>query len=256
MHYHFLSQPVWLKRQRQSCCYAFNDLDSARTHPKYVTDLFNTLRFLQIEWDEGPKDYAAYLSAWSQAHRIQLYKAALEQLSAAGLVYACTCPRSQWLQGARHTCTCRQKHLPLDTPGTCWRLITTMPIPLAVRSLAGEVVTTHLPTAMQSFVVRKKDGHPSYQLSSLVDDEYFGVDAIVRGEDLWGCTLAQQYLAKVLHKDFFAEIAFYHHPLVMDAGGQKKLSKSAGATSIRQLRSEGKKKEDIIKMIAHLGLTR
>ncbi|TKK72049.1 tRNA glutamyl-Q synthetase [Ilyomonas limi] len=228
-----------------------DDLDSARTRQQYVEDIFDTLRFLEIEWEEGPGNYAEYESAWSQVHRLHLYEAALQQLSAAGLVYACACSRTQWQQNAGYTCTCREKHLPLDTPDTSWRLITNDTLLLTVRTLAGEAITTHLPAAMQSFIVRKKDGHPAYQLASLIDDEYFGIDAIVRGQDLWDCTLAQQYLAQVLDKPFFRQVTFYHHPLVMDVSGFRKLSKSAGATSIRHLRSEGKRRKDVLEMMKH-----
>src|SRR3954452_6220982 len=67
-----------------------DDLDSARTQKPYLEDIFDTLRFLQIECDEGPKNYAEYKSRWSQVHRMHLYNAALQQLAAAELVYACT----------------------------------------------------------------------------------------------------------------------------------------------------------------------
>jgi len=226
-----------------------DDLDRERTQQQYVEDIFDTLHFLQVEWEEGPKNYAEYESAWSQKHRLHLYETALEQLSAEGLVYACTCSRTQLQRATTYNCICRERYLPLETPNTCWRLITNTMLSLTVKTLAGETITTQLPPAMQSFVVRKKDGNPAYQLTSLIDDEYFGVDAIVRGQDLWDCTLAQQYLAQLLGKPFFQGITFYHHPLVMDAGGHRKLSKSAGATSIRHLRMEGKSREDVLKKI-------
>ena len=116
-------------------------------------------------------------------------------------------------------------------------------------------MTTQLPTAMQSFVVRKKDGNPAYQLTSLLDDEYFEIDFIVRGQDLWDSTLAQQYLALVLGKPFFKEVIFYHHPLVMDKSGLTKLSKSAGALSIRHLRMEGKRRDEVLAMIENQDIT-
>ena len=56
-----------------------------------------------------------------------------------------------------------------------------------------------------------------------MDDEYFGIDAVVRGQDLWDRTLAQQYLAQMLGKPFFQEVVFYHHPLVMEAAGYKEV---------------------------------
>lgn len=102
---------------------------------------------------------------------------------------------------------------------------------------------------MQYFVVRKKDGFPAYQLTSVLDDVHYGVDLIVRGEDLWASTLAQLYLASLLTPDSFISNTFYHHPLLHEAPG-KKLSKSAGATSIQHLRKQGAAPADIYAMIA------
>jgi len=114
--------------------------------------------------------------------------------------------------------------------------------------MVGEV----LPIEMTDFVVRKKDGFPAYQLTSLVDDLHFGVDLIVRGADLWPSTLAQQHLALcVPGAEAFREATFYHHSLLVGGGGEK-LSKSAGATSIRYMRGEGLAVGDIYTSIARL----
>jgi glutamyl/glutaminyl-tRNA synthetase len=102
---------------------------------------------------------------------------------------------------------------------------------------------------MRDFVVRKKDGFPAYQLSSVVDDLHYGVDLIVRGQDLWASTLAQLYLSSALDAAAFREIRFYHHPLLATGAGEK-LSKSAGATSIRYLRQQGLQAADIYALIA------
>ena len=101
---------------------------------------------------------------------------------------------------------------------------------------------------MQDFIVNKKDGFPAYQLTSVMDDVYYGIDLIVRGMDLWDSTLAQHYLATVLKQDTFLNSTFYHHPLLTAADGSK-LSKSAGATSIQYLRKQGKTPGEIYSMI-------
>ncbi len=101
-----------------------------------------------------------------------------------------------------------------------------------------------LPREQREFVVRKKDSFPAYQLASVVDDQLFGVDLIVRGMDLWPSTLAQLYLADVLSVDSFTNSTFYHHPLLTEPGGNK-LSKSAGSTSVQYLRKAGKTATDI-----------
>ncbi|WP_431214677.1 glutamate--tRNA ligase family protein [Puia sp. P3] len=116
--------------------------------------------------------------------------------------------------------------------------------------MEGGIVKKRLPKEMKDFVVRKRDGFPAYQLSSLVDDRFFGVDLVVRGEDLWASTVAQYYLAVRLGREFVAT-GFYHHALLMAKEG-KKLSKSAGDTSIQYLRKQGWKKKDVYTMIARM----
>ena len=129
-----------------------------------------------------------------------------------------------------------------------WRLHTTAEQTVRVKNLDGPIPTASLPPAMQSFEVRKKDGMPAYQLTSLVDDLHFGVDLVVRGADLWPSTLAQLYLASLLRERRFEETTFYHHPLLNGPNGQK-LSKSAGAESVRQRQKSGSLLADLHAML-------
>ncbi len=217
-----------------------DDMDRERLQPAYVQDIFDTLHFLGIPWNEGPQTIPEYELHFSQMHRLVRYNEALQQLVTQDKVYACTCTRAQVLRARAdgiYPGTCRDKRLPLDTPNAAWRLRTDA-TPLYVKTLEQGTMQASLPAGMQDFVVRKKDGYPAYQLASLVDYRYFGVDLIVRGKDLWEATLAQQYLALLLNAATFAQATFYHHPLLLETDGQK-LSKSAGATSIRYLRNHG-----------------
>jgi glutamyl-tRNA synthetase len=131
-----------------------------------------------------------------------------------------------------------------------WRLRTDADVPLTVRTLEHPIISS-LPREQQDFVVRKKDGFPAYQLTSLIDDDHFGVDLIVRGTDLWPSTLAQHYLAGVLGMDRFKQSAFYHHALLPATGGRK-LSKSAGDTSVQYLRKVGKTAAVVYGMVGEL----
>jgi glutamyl-tRNA synthetase len=120
--------------------------------------------------------------------------------------------------------------------------------PILVKQSDGTVVSAQLPNEMKNFVVRRKDGVPAYQLASMVDDLHFGIDFIVRGEDLWPSTLAQLQLATILEKPAYTSIVYYHHPLLKNNDGEK-LSKSAGAVSVKHWREEGRSKADFL---AHL----
>lgn len=225
-----------------------DDLDQQRANLDYVQDIFDTLNFLNIPWDEGPRNVDDYQKNWSQLHRMGLYDNALQQLEDEREVFACRCSRSQ-LQGNSYTGTCRNRSLPLDTPGTSWRLYTDER-QLSIKTLNNGLVTATLPNEIKDFIVRKKDDYPAYQLSSLIDDLHFGVDLVVRGADLYPSTIAQHYLADVLRHTAFNNITFHHHPLIMDGGA--KLSKSAGATAIKYLREQGKTATNVYDEICKL----
>jgi glutamyl/glutaminyl-tRNA synthetase len=230
-----------------------DDIDQPRVNKEYLQDIFDTLNFLEIPWDEGPRNVKEFEDAYSQVHRMDIYNEALTQLCDNDLVFACSCSRTQLRNNStsNNDCPCLEKHIPLTAENVSWRLITNDSNTLEIKNYDGRIIRGTLPAEMKKFVVRRKDGLPSYQLTSVIDDLFYGVDLVVRGEDLWASTLAQNELAKALGKNSFQDIVFYHHPLLIEASG-KKLSKSAGATSIRYLRENGKTPADIYTLIAGL----
>ena len=71
-----------------------DDLDRERVAAGYVEDIFETLRFLGIPWDEGPVDVGDFERNWSQMTRLSLYAEALARLRESGVVFACSCSRA------------------------------------------------------------------------------------------------------------------------------------------------------------------
>jgi glutamyl/glutaminyl-tRNA synthetase len=229
-----------------------DDLDRERVRNEYVQDIFDTLNFLEIPWHEGPRNFREYETEFSQIRRLDLYNDVLEKLRSSRQVFACTCSRAQIRDinpDEIYPGTCRDKGISLDANDVSWRLRADGAKEIAINTLDDRTIKTELPATMQDFIVRKKDSYPAYQLASVVDDLHFGVDLVVRGEDLYASTLAQAHLAIVLHGDAFQKVTFYHHPLLTTLSG-KKLSKSAGDTSIRYLREQGKKPSDVYTEIA------
>jgi glutamyl/glutaminyl-tRNA synthetase len=228
-----------------------DDIDQARVNKSYLQDIFDTLNFLEIPWDEGPRNVDEFEKNFSQQHRMPIYLEALEQLRANGSIYACTCSRKQVRNDDgsynESVCNCFHQQIPLTTDNVNWRLITNND-ELIIKDHAGASIYTTLPAEMRNFIVKRKDGSPAYQLTSVMDDLLYGVDFIVRGEDLWPSTIAQHQLAAALGEHDFNGIAFYHHPLIMEASG-KKLSKSAGSTSIKYLRENGNIPADVYTLI-------
>jgi glutamyl-tRNA synthetase len=224
-----------------------DDMDRERVEPAYVQDIFDTLNFLGLAWDEGPRDVSDFDRSWSQRWRLPLYEQALAVLRATGMVYACRCSRTDILRVSAdggYPGTCRHAGISPDEPGVAWRLRTNHD-PVTIHTTEGAAYTARLPASVQDFVVRKKDGFPAYQLTSVVDDVHFGVNLIVRGADLLPSTLAQTYLARLAGLTDFGKAVFHHHPLRLSPDGQK-LSKSAGAMSIRYLRESGRSREEVM----------
>ena len=236
------------KKNNAKVLLRIDDLDQARANEEYIQDIFDTLNYMEILWDIGPKDAQDFQSNWSQTHRMQPYYKALDKLRDKGLVFACTCSRQQIKNS--EPCTCHEKHIPFETENAAWRLITGKK-ELSIRNYNDEIIRAALPPEMHNFVIRRRDGVPAYQLASVVDDLLYNIDLIVRGQDLWSSTIAQHELALALDESRFSEIRFYHHPLLTEASGQK-LSKSAGSTSIKYLRGSGKSPAEIYTLIGKM----
>ena len=208
-----------------------DDLDQGRVRPAYIADVFSTLNYLGITWQQGPLDAGDFIRRYSQLKRLGLYQAALDTLRDKKMVYACDCTRKT----IGH-CRCRNRKLSLDGLHHQWRLITD---------------GAALDGSLKDFVVRRKDGFPAYQLSSVVDDVHFGVNLVVRGEDLRQSTAAQLYICDLVECGAFRNVVFYHHRLLTEPGGEK-MSKSAGAESIHYLAAHGHTPARIFAAIAKL----
>lgn len=217
-----------------------DDIDNVRTRKEYVQDIFDSLAWVGLDWDLGPQDLQSFEKQYSQQHRISLYNQSLNRLKAKGHLYACTCSRSQIKKrsgNGLYPNTCRPLELDLDALKTAWRLKAPA-LPLTINDYLLSSPQISLATAIGDFVIRKKDKKPAYQLVSLVEDIEIGTNLIVRGEDLLTSTAAQCHIASLLGEEQFGQIAFIHHPLLLDDDGQK-LSKSAGAPALKSIRAQG-----------------
>ncbi len=210
-----------------------DDLDADRKRPEYVTNIFDSLHWLGLNWDEGPKDADDFEQNWSQVRRLPLYVKALEQVQDNNLVFACAKSRRDLVPfDGKYPPEFRNQNLSLNAPNVAWRAFTPPEF------------------SLPNFIVRRKDGVPAYQLASIVDDLHFQVSHVIRGADLISSTLAQQWLAQQLGWADFQKIHFLHHPLIMDERGEK-LSKSAGSGALRSLSAETGP-ESIFKQVATL----
>jgi glutamyl-tRNA synthetase len=208
-----------------------DDLDAPRIKDEFVQDIFDKIQQLGITIDSGPTDPKDQSENYSQAGRLHLYNAAVIELTDKGLLFACTCTRSEIREkdpSGRYIGTCADKGLPLDTSDSCLRLHTSDEM-IRIPEWGREPIEVDLDRTMPFPVIRRKDGLPSYQIASLVDDLEHGVNFIVRGMDLLPSSAIQLHLAALLERPEFRKVAFFHHELEVDGRGEK-LSKSNGTS--------------------------
>jgi glutamyl-tRNA synthetase len=233
-----------------------DDMDRDRVRDEYVQDIFDTLNFMEINWDEGPRDAREFNAHFTQLLRMDQYGSVLSGLAAAKQVFGCNCSRSllsTQIATLGYPGTCLHSGWSLDEKNIQWRLITEKAAQVSIRELQAGVQKYALSFSMQYAQVRRRDGKPAYQLCSLVDDLFFGVDLIVRGRDLFDSSLLQLYLSQLLPDNSFGATVFFHHPLLLQDG--LKMSKSEGASSIFHLRKQGIKRAEVYRRLAlHAGL--
>lgn len=185
-----------------------DDADAARYRQEYLQDIFDVLNWLNLPWDVGPRSVAD-ISEWTQGSRLHHYRQARDALVETGQVYACECTRSDWqgYQGSECPGDCRARGVVEVADKTAWRV--------------------HL-EGVTDPVIWRRDNVPAYHLTSVVDDDLFSVDFVVRGEDLRESTHIQRQLSDLLPDSSFHAAQVIHHPLISDPSGAK-LSKSAGS---------------------------
>ena len=236
------------KQCRAKILLRIDDLDRERFREEYLTDVFDTLLFLGIEWDEGPLNPEDFHARWSQHLRMDLYHSRLDELRKKDVIFGCTCSRAELAGLDRYPGTCIQRAFSPDLPETAWRLKPDVCNSVSMATVDGMISVLQVPQPVSCSVVRKKNGDAAYHLASVADDDYFGVDLIVRGIDLYPSTLFQLCLSSNFTDSTFGRCGFHHHPLVAGGDGMK-LSKSAGSDSIRTMRLNGYSRLEVLSEI-------
>jgi glutamyl/glutaminyl-tRNA synthetase len=247
--YSFVLTWLWMKAIGGKLLLRIDDIDAERVRAGYIRDIFDSLAFCELSYDEGPVNPADFAENWSQHKRRSAHENLLAILAATGQVYACTCSRKKIMLGTDagiYPGTCREKKLSLSTPGAAWRIYIPPQSTIFFEDRAMGMQSIRLDEVMGDFVIRRKNGLPAYQVASLADDVQFGITHIVRGQDLLHSTAAQLYLAQVAGFQGFAQTQWWHHPLQSTTEGLK-LSKSAGDTSLKYMRANGARVQDLLK---------
>jgi glutamyl-tRNA synthetase len=242
---------AWLRARASSgrLVMRVEDIDTPRVLPGSAQAIMDDLRWLGLDWDEGP-DLGGPHAPYVQSARTALYAEAIDRLSARGLLYPCTCSRKDIAEvasaphgdlGPLYPGTCRAgARASSRAPALRFR----MPTPAAQFHdvLHGE----YSAGVADDFVLRRGDGVYAYQLAVVVDDIAMKITEVVRGDDLLSSTPRQIALYQALGAE---PPQFMHVPLLLAADGRR-LSKRHAARSIAQYRAAGASASQLLGLLA------
>jgi glutamyl-tRNA synthetase len=239
------------------------DTDVARTVPGALEAIMAGLRWLGLDWDEGPEvngDYGPYF----QSQRLDLYKDAAERLVSQGDAYYCYCSPER-LEALRREQVARKQPPGYDracrelTPQECARKeaegirpVVRFKVPREGRTgftdiIYGDVVFEN--STIDDFVMLKSDGYPTYHLANVVDDHAMKISHVIRGEEWISSTPRHLLMYRALG---YEPPRFAHTPLILGPD-RAKLSKRHGAMSVLEYRDQGYLPETLFNFLVLIG---
>ena len=233
------------------------DTDRARLVEGSIDELLESLRWLGIDWDEGP-DVGGPNGPYYQSERLALYRKASDDLIEKGVAYKCYCTperlekvRKQRSGYDRH---CRliddAEHKRLESSSIAHVVRYAMPFEGETKldDLIRGVVTFDN-GLIDDFVMLKSDGFPTYHLANVIDDHYMSISHVFRAEEWLSST--PRHL-KIYESLGWQPPLFAHFPQIL-APDRSKLSKRHGATSVNEYREMGYLPETLVNFLALLG---
>lgn len=241
------------------------DTDPTRSTEENTQIILRAMRWLGLDWDEGPEAGGAY-GPYTQTERLDTYKAALEQLKAEGKVYPCFCSKEELDAKRAAAETNGQAYTGYDK--TCRDID---PEEAQRRIDAGEehvwrlkVPENHGPIefedavygpmsfpadVMDDLILVRSDGSPTYNFAVVCDDANMRITHVIRGDDHLSNTPRQILIYEALG---YPTPTFAHLSMILGGDG-KKLSKRHGATSVEEYRDRGYLPDTMVNFLALLG---
>ncbi len=240
------------------------DTDRTRYDEKYVQNLYDTMAWLGIDWDEGGDKGGEY-GPYVQSERFELYKKYAQELVEKGEAYYCFCD-SERLERIRKIQT--ENKMPPGYDRNCRHLtaeevkanldagksyVIRLKVPLEGETkfsdhLLGDIVWKNEDISPDP-VLLKSDGFPTYHLANIVDDHLMKITHVMRAQE-W---IPSTPLHVQMYRSFgWEHPEFCHLPMVNGSDG-KKLSKRHGSTSLNEFRARGYLPQAIVNYVALLG---
>lgn len=246
----------WLYARRHNGVFVLRieDTDVQRSSQEMVDVILNSLKWLGLNWDEGP---------FYQTERLDLYREAARRLLFEGKAYRCFCKpeeiNARREAGMKEKGSWKYERLCLNLAPETIEANLKAGMPHAIRFLVqpgrtvfkdvvhGEISLEH--EGMDDFVLLRSDGVPTYHLSVVVDDIDMRITHIIRGDDHISNTPKQIMLYEAFGKP---TPQFGHLPLILGPD-KKRLSKRHGSVAVEEYRNQGILPEALVNFLALLG---
>jgi len=255
---------LFARHERGAFILRIDDTDQERSTKESLDEILESLRWLGVEWDEGPPD-----PKYFQSNRFERYREGARQLLREGKAYPCYCSAAELDEMRKQA---QREHRKPGYDGRCRERtpaaeISKVALPdksagrdytLRFRSpRAGETVVDDLikgravfeNAELDDLIIFRSDGVPTYNFATVLDDADMGMTHVVRGDDHLPNTPRQMQIFYALG---LTPPAYAHLPMVMGPDGQK-LSKRHGATSVFAYRDLGYFPEALLNYLVRLG---
>ena len=244
----------WLLARARSAKFILRieDTDPERSTEEAAGNIMEDLRWLGLDWDEGP-DVSGPFVPYRQSQRTEQHVHVANELVKVGRAYNCFCPPGTRVEKGR------------PCPGGCFDLdrgesesrVEREENAVRLRPPTGRTVVEDLirgrgefeNEAIEDFVILRRDGRATYNLAAPVDDWQMGINLVLRGDDHLANTPKQIMILEALG----APLPSYAHlPMIVGKDG-KPLSKREGSTSVKSLRRDGFLPDAVVNFLALLG---
>ena len=261
---------LFAKKNHGKFVLRIEDTDAERTSQEYIDNIFDSLKALGLNWDEGP-DVGGPYGPYTQSERFDIYPKYVQQLLDSGYAYECFCTPEE-LEAEKEEATRNKK--PYVYSKKCENLTEEEKAKLraegrkpAIRFniakaqkafhdssilkfndlVKGEL---HMDTdLLGDFVIQKSNGAPTYNFAVVIDDMLMKISHVIRGED----HISNTYKQILIYEALGVEVPQFGHLGMILAPDRSKLSKRHGATAVSDFVKEGYLTEALINFVALLG---
>ena len=261
---------LFAKKNNGKFILRIEDTDADRTYKEYIDNIFDSLKALGLNWDEGP-DVGGEYGPYTQSERFDIYPKYVQQLLNSGFAYECFCTPEELEQEKKEATEAKKAYV---YSKKCENLTEEEKAKLraegrkpAIRfNIAKAQKAFHETSILEfedivkgklhmdtdllgDFVIQKSNGAPTYNFAVVIDDALMKISHVIRGEDHISNTYKQILIFEALGLD----VPKFGHLGMILAPDRSKLSKRHGATAVSDFVKQGYLTDALINFVALLG---